>query len=97
MTNIMRVFWRKRAAQMRIITTVLSLLFSGSLFLTPAGAMENLRLLRGILILEGNVAPGDYALFRQFVGDESNFKKMNGNVFLASRGAAFPTLCKLAI
>ena len=36
MTNIMRVFWRKRAAQMRIITTVLSLLFSGSLFLTPA-------------------------------------------------------------
>ena len=88
MTNIVRVFWRKRAAQMPIITAVLSLLFSGALFLTPAAAMENLRLLRGVLILEGNVAPGDYILFRHFVSEESNFKKMNGNVFLASRGGS---------
>jgi len=49
-------------------------------------ALENIRLVRGVLILEGRIDAGDYAAVRNFVSDASNFNKMNGQVFLASPG-----------
>lgn len=52
----------------------------------PSIALENLRLLRGVLIVEGRIEAGDYASFRNFLSNPSNFNKMNGQVFLASPG-----------
>lgn len=49
-------------------------------------ALENIRLVRGVLILEGRIDAGDYAAVRNFLSDASNFNKMNGQVFLASPG-----------
>ena len=53
---------------------------------TPSIALDNLRVIRGVLILEGRIGSGDYATFRNFIGDPSNFNKMNGQIFLASPG-----------
>jgi len=52
----------------------------------PSMALENVRLVRGVLVLEGRIEPGDYATFRNFLADPSNFDKMNGQIFLASPG-----------
>src|SRR5450759_2609255 len=52
----------------------------------PASAIENLRILRGVLIIEGKIEPGDYIKIRSFLGEASNFSKMTGEVFLASQG-----------
>src|SRR5450759_2930875 len=52
----------------------------------PASAIENLRILRGVLIIEGKIEPGDYIKIRSFLSEASNFSKMTGEVFLASQG-----------
>jgi hypothetical protein len=52
----------------------------------PTKALEEFKVYRGVLILEGNIVPGDYLKFRNFLGTRSNFDKINGGVFLASRG-----------
>jgi len=39
-----------------------------------------------VLILEGNIEPGDYLSVRNFLRNETNFKKISGGVFLALRG-----------
>jgi len=49
-------------------------------------ALENLRVFRGVLILEGKIESGDFLSVRNFLRDESNFKKISGGVFLASPG-----------
>src|SRR5262249_24213409 len=37
-------------------------------------------------ILEGKIEPGDYISIRNFLSEAANFKKMNGEVYLASAG-----------
>ena len=51
-----------------------------------SAALENLKVVRGVLILEGRIEPGDFIRVRNFLSDESNFKKMSGQIFLASQG-----------
>ena len=62
------------------------LLCSGALWIKPSAALEKLKVVRGVLILEGKIEPGDYISVRNFLSETSNFKKMNGEVFLASQG-----------
>lgn len=52
----------------------------------PSPALENLRVFRGALILEGKIDVGDYVVVRSFLRNESNFKKITNGVFLASPG-----------
>jgi hypothetical protein len=49
-------------------------------------AIEELKIYRGVLVLEGKIVPGDYDQLRNFLGNESNFAKITGGVFLASPG-----------
>ena len=53
---------------------------------TRSFALDNLRVFRGSLILEGKIDAGDYISVRNFLRDESNFKKITNGVFLASPG-----------
>ena len=55
---------------------------------SPGTALENLRVFRGVLILEGKIELGDYLSVRNFLRDESNFKKISGGIFLASPGGS---------
>jgi hypothetical protein len=52
----------------------------------PSPALENLKVFRGALILEGKIDAGDYVAVRSFLRNESNFKKITNGVFLASPG-----------
>jgi hypothetical protein len=63
-----------------------TLIFCAAAGTKPSIAMESPKVFRGILILEGNIEPGDYTSVRNFLRDESNFKKISGGVFLASPG-----------
>lgn len=49
-------------------------------------ALEELKVYRGVLVLEGKIVAGDYDKLRNFLGTESNFEKINSGVFLASPG-----------
>ena len=44
---------------------------------TRSVALDHLRVFRGSLILEGKIETGDYASVRNFLRDESNFKKIS--------------------
>jgi hypothetical protein len=81
----MRHFWKTLTANVvRLVATagILLCMFCP----TPTAAIENLKVVRGVLILEGKIEAGDYARVRNFLSDASNFKKMSGAVFLASQG-----------
>lgn len=52
----------------------------------PAAAMENPRVFRGALLLEGKIVRGDYVRLRGFLSDRANFDKISRGVFLASPG-----------
>lgn len=52
----------------------------------PSGGLEDLKVFRGFLILEGKIVAGDYKKVRDFVGEKTNFEKITGGVFLASPG-----------
>ena len=49
-------------------------------------ALEQLKVFRGVLLLEGVIRPGDYSLVFNFLRNEDNFKKISRGVFLASPG-----------
>jgi hypothetical protein len=49
-------------------------------------ALEELKVYRGVLVLEGKIVAGDYDKLRNFLGTKSNFEKINSGVFLASPG-----------
>jgi hypothetical protein len=49
-------------------------------------ALEELKVYRGVLVLEGKIVRGDYDKLREFLGIKSNFDKISGGVFLASPG-----------
>ena len=52
----------------------------------PSKALEELKVYRGVLVLEGKIVSGDYDKLRNFLGTKSNFDKISGGVFLASPG-----------
>jgi hypothetical protein len=82
--EIMRLF--SKASRTANVATVGILLSSGLFWTGPIDAMENLKVVRGVLILEGKIEPGDFISVRNFLSEELNFKKMNGEVYLASAG-----------
>ena len=51
-----------------------------------SNAIEELKVYRGVLVLEGKISAGDYDKFRAFLAVKSNFDKIIGGVFLASPG-----------
>lgn len=51
-------------------------------------ALENPKVFRGVLLLEGRIVPGDYAKLRSFLSDKATFDKISGGVFLASPGGS---------
>ena len=70
----------------RVLASAGFLLFASMLWTRPPFALENLKITKGVLILEGKIEPGDYISLRSFLSERSNFEKMNGDVFLASQG-----------
>ena len=82
---VMWSFWKRSTAKVvyvRAATGVMLYLLGAQ----PSIAFDNLRVVRGVLIVEGRIEAGDYASFRNFLSNPSNFNKMNGQVFLASPG-----------
>jgi len=55
-------------------------------FVPSAHALENPKVFRGILILEGQIVPRDYDKLRSFLSDRATFDKISHGVFLASPG-----------
>jgi len=85
MSWVMRFFWKTPTASVTRVVATASMLL-GLVSTNTAAALENLRVVRGVLILEGRIEAGDYLIVRNFLSNPSNFKKMNGAVFLASQG-----------
>ena len=61
----------------------------------PSMALEELKVFRGVLVLEGKIVPGDYDKLHQFLGTKSNFNKISGGVFLASPGGYMDEAMKI--
>jgi hypothetical protein len=80
------LFFRKMVPTNVRRAIAMTVLCCGMLWTKPSAAIENLKLVRGILILEGKIKKGDYIKVREFLSNASNFEKMNGEVFLASPG-----------
>ena len=53
---------------------------------SSAGALEDVKVFRGVLVLEGKIQAGDFEKVRNFLGNKANFEKINGGVFAASPG-----------
>jgi hypothetical protein len=70
-----------------VLATILgALTLSLTLGVEPSNALEELKVYRGVLVIEGKIVAGDYDKFRNFLGNKSNFDKISGGVFLASSG-----------
>jgi hypothetical protein len=83
----MRFFCKAPTATVtRAVAAASILLWLGMLWTKPSVALEQLKVVRGVLILEGKIEPGDYISVHNFLSEASNFKKMTGEVFLASPG-----------
>jgi hypothetical protein len=78
-------FWNASAVA-RVVVSVGIALCAFIVWAKPSSAMENLKIVRGVLILEGKIERGDYTKVRDFLGDATNFNKMTGEVFVASQG-----------
>lgn len=72
----------RRVSQIALALSIFCAAFS----VKPGAAMETPKVFRGVLVLEGKIEPGDYISLRNFLRNESNFKKISGGVFLASPG-----------
>ena len=87
LTKVMSVFWNASVAGVtRVALSVGIALCAFIVWTKPANAIENLKIVRGVLILEGKIERGDYIKVRGFLGDATNFNKMTGEVFVASQG-----------
>jgi hypothetical protein len=78
-------FWDASAVA-RVVVSVGIALSAFIVWTKPCNAVENLKIVRGVLILEGKIERGDYIKVRDFLGDATNFNKMTGEVFVASQG-----------
>jgi hypothetical protein len=52
----------------------------------PSKALDDLKVYRGVLVLEGQIVSGDYDRLRNFLSSKSNFDKISNGVFIASQG-----------
>jgi hypothetical protein len=75
MTVLRKIIWMVVAVSSALVFGVRS-----------SAALEELKVFRGFLILEGKIVPGDYKKVRDFLGEKANFEKITGGVFLASPG-----------
>src|SRR5450759_3300273 len=83
----MRFFCKAPTATVtRAVAAASILLWLGMFWTKPSVALEQLKVVRGVLILEAKIEPGDYISVHNFLSEASNFKKMTGEVFLASPG-----------
>jgi len=57
-----------------------------TLGVSSADALEDVKVYRGVLVLEGKIEAGDSDKIRRFLADKSNFEKISGGVFVASPG-----------
>jgi hypothetical protein len=53
---------------------------------SSARALEDVKVFRGVLVLEGKIEAGDFDKVRSFLGNKANFERINGGVFAASPG-----------
>src|SRR5258708_39498655 len=58
-------------------------------------ALDDIKVYRGALILEGDMVPGDFDKFRAFLGNKSNFDKISSGIFLASAGGSITQAIKI--
>lgn len=58
-------------------------------------ALEEPKVYRGVLVLEGKIIHGDYDKLRSFLATKSNFDKISGGVFLASPGGEVAEAMKI--
>ena len=61
----------------------------------PSKALEELKVFRGVLVLEGKIVPGDYDRLYKFLSSKSNFDKISDGVFLASPGGYMDEAMKI--
>ena len=75
--------------------------FFGALALVPlfgvqsSRALEDFKVYRGVLVLEGRIVKGDYDKLRNFLGNKTNFEKISGGMFLASPGGSIIEAMKI--
>ena len=82
----------------RVLMTVLGVLaLSLTVGVKPSCALEDFRVYRGVLVLEGKIVPGDAAKLRNFLADKATFEKITGGVFLASPGGNLAEAVKLGL
>jgi len=92
---------RRRGSSVNVLLKHLLAIVLGALSLSfmlgvePSEAFEELRVYRGVLVLEGKIVPGDYDKLRNFLGTKSNFDKITGGVFLASPGGYIDEAMKI--
>src|SRR3974390_163252 len=87
LTKVMPVFWNASAAGVTRAAVIVGIALCAFIVWTkPSNAIENLKMVRGVLILEGKIERGDYIKVRDSLGDATNFNKMTGEVFVASQG-----------
>jgi hypothetical protein len=70
-----------------VLATILGALML-MLGVAPSSALEELKVYRGVLVLEGKIVLGDFVKVRNFIRTKSNFDKISGGVFLASPGGS---------
>jgi hypothetical protein len=69
------------------LVTFLGALTLGIMFgVGSSRALEEPKVYRGVLVLEGKIIRGDYDKLRNFLATKSNFDKISGGVFVASPG-----------
>ena len=80
----------------RVLMTLLSgLALSFILGAGPSYALEDFRVYRGVLVLEGKIVAGDYDKLRRFLASKPTFEKITGGVFLASPGGNLAEAMKI--
>ena len=70
----------------RPIVAFAALTLALMLGVSSARALEDVKVFRGVLVLEGKIEKGDFDKVRSFLGNKANFERINGGVFVASPG-----------
>jgi hypothetical protein len=79
-----------------VLATILgALTLNLMLGVEPSRALEELKVYRGVLVLEGKIVRGDYDKLHKFLGTKSNYDKITGGVFLASPGGYMDEAMKI--